>query len=96
MAGTIGPDDAGRFAPGTHGCHEALHMASVLAELVETQLAEHPAVRQNPDWQALADRAVEALADLYQAIGTLHGEAPDGRSAAAAPHAGADQQGQAG
>jgi hypothetical protein len=29
----------------------------------------------NPEWKALADRASEALHDLYQAIGARHGDA---------------------
>lgn len=70
-------DEAARFAPGTFGCHEALHMAHVLSEVVEERLAQHPAVRLVPEWKALADRAVEALADLYQAIGARH-LSPDG------------------
>jgi hypothetical protein len=49
MAETISPEEAARFAPGTLGCHEALHMASVLADMVDVQLAEHPAVRLNPE-----------------------------------------------
>ena len=65
-------DAAARFAPGTHGCHEALHMAAVLVGMVDRELAEHPAVKANPAWKALADRAGRALADLYQAIGAEH------------------------
>lgn len=65
-------EDAALFAPGTFGCHEALHMASVLAGMVDDQLCEHPAIQQRPDWQTLADRAREALSDLYQAIGQEH------------------------
>lgn len=61
-----------RFAPGSFGCHEALHMASVLAEMVEARLCEHPAVQMVPEWKALADRAAAALHDLYQAIGARH------------------------
>lgn len=66
-----GPDPKD-FAPGTFGCHEALHMASVLARWVEEALAEHPAVKARPEWKALADRAVDALADLYQKISEEH------------------------
>lgn len=65
-------DDPGwreRFAPGSHGCHEALHMASVAADLVATRLADHPAVLLRDGWHDLAVRAHEALFDLYQAIG---------------------------
>jgi hypothetical protein len=72
MSETPDPDDRALFAPGTFGCPEALHMASVLAEMVDRHLAEHPAVTANPDWKALADRACDALNDLYQAIGSAH------------------------
>ncbi|ASY64643.1 hypothetical protein SJ05684_c32210 [Sinorhizobium sojae CCBAU 05684] len=39
-----------KFAPGSHGCHEALHVASMLGDLVEGQLCNHPAVLLNPEW----------------------------------------------
>jgi hypothetical protein len=73
----IDAGEAARFAPGTQGCHEALHMAHVLAEMVDERLCEHPAVRMDPEWKALADRAAEALHDLYQAIGARHGGVGD-------------------
>lgn len=75
MTSTIEPNEAARFAPGTFGCHEALHMAHVLAETVDERLCEHPAVQLVTEWKALADRAAEALHDLYQAIGVQHGTA---------------------
>ncbi len=78
MGGIVEAEVAARFAPGSFGCHEALHMACVLAEMVDTHLCEHPAVQRVPEWKALADRAAEALHDLYQAIGTQHlGGIPD-------------------
>src|SRR5690242_5190523 len=55
-----------RYAPGTFGCHEALHVASVVGPLVERELLEHGAILANPEWFALANRACEALAELYQ------------------------------
>jgi hypothetical protein len=61
-----------RFAPGTMGCHEALHMASVLADLVEAQLANHPAVLANAEWGKIANAALDSLCELYQAIGREH------------------------
>lgn len=61
-----------RFKPGTHGCHEALHMAHVLAELVYARLAEHEAIMQNPEWRTMAKKAGDTLHDLYQAIGQEH------------------------
>ncbi|MBF0353825.1 MAG: hypothetical protein HQL43_01135 [Alphaproteobacteria bacterium] len=68
----MGEDEATlqeRFAPGTFGCHEALHMASVSLEIVDRHLLEHPAIALKPEWFALAEKAHQALFDLYQAIG---------------------------
>lgn len=65
-------DDAANFAPGTFGCHEAMHMASVLMLMVDENLVESPAVIMNPEWFALAHKAHGALFDLYQAIGAAH------------------------
>lgn len=60
------------FVPGTFGCHEALHVANVLAELIESRLREHPAIKGYADWTAKAAAAAEALQELYQAIGSAH------------------------
>jgi hypothetical protein len=59
-------------APGSFGCHEALHMASVLSSTVDRELLEHGAILARPEWFALANQAVEALFALYQAIGAEH------------------------
>lgn len=64
--------DSSRFVPGTFGCHEALHMASVLMEMVEEKLCEHPAIEMHPLWVSLANRARENLFKLYQEIGSVH------------------------
>jgi hypothetical protein len=61
-----------RYVPGTCGCHEALHVSSTFADNVGGRLLDHGAIIQNPEWYALANRAFQALADLYQAIGTVH------------------------
>ena len=65
-------DIAAQFLPGTHGCHEAMHMASVLAEMVEERLCEHLAVQQNERWTQLANDACDTLHRLYQEIGREH------------------------
>ncbi len=57
------------FAPGTVGCHEAMHLASVVMDTVDRHLCDHPAVLSNPDWYRLADEAQTALFNLYQAMG---------------------------
>lgn len=76
LKNTLGTDDvaeiAARYAPGTFGCHEAFHTASVALDLVSGHVLEHPAVILNPDWYALADKARQALFDLYTAIGQTH------------------------
>lgn len=64
--------DPAQFRPGSYGAHEALHMASVFADMVDRHLCEHPTVVANEAWTALANRAADALHDLYQAIGAEH------------------------
>ncbi|MCA1365902.1 hypothetical protein I6F15_00565 [Bradyrhizobium sp. BRP14] len=61
-----------KFAPGTHGCHEALHVASLLGDLVDERLCNHPTVLLNPEWYRLASAAQDVLFELYQAIGNAH------------------------
>ena len=60
------------YTPGTHGCHEALHMASFLTFAVDEELCQHEAIKANPKWLALAVKAAGALGDLYRAIGEKH------------------------
>jgi hypothetical protein len=71
---THGPEaeEPDRWVPGSFGCHEALHMANFFANAVDEQLAHHPSITRHPAWSALADKAVAALADLYQAIALEH------------------------
>ena len=40
--------------------------------MVEQHLAEHPAIRANPEWEELATTAATALTDLYHAIHKAH------------------------
>lgn len=71
------PDE--NFLPGSFGCHEAMHLASVFRDIIEAHLAEHPAVKAKPEWTALAETATTALFDLYQAIAAEHMDAcPEG------------------
>lgn len=49
--------------------HEALDRVHVLAEGLGQNVIDHPFLVSRPDLTVLADRAAEALADLYQAIG---------------------------
>ena len=64
--------DPSPFAPGTHGCHEALHMAAVLMEMVDERLCQHPAIQLRLEWAKKADAARVALFELYQDIGREH------------------------
>lgn len=61
-----------QYRPGTYGCHEALHLTSVLTELVSREVVEHPAIVAREDWSARAQRVVDELGDLYQEIGAVH------------------------
>src|SRR5215469_13999033 len=58
--------------PGSFGCHEVLHLAAVFAAMVRRHLLDHWAIRRKPAWAELAEKVVEALNELHQAIGTEH------------------------
>ena len=60
------------FEPGTFGCHEALYLASTFRTMFEEHLAEHPAIRANPEWGALAVTAALALSDLCHSVRDAH------------------------
>lgn len=70
------PTTAATWQPGSFGCHEAMHMASVLADMVGERLCEHPSISRNAAWLTKAEAALAALHDLYQAIGAEHMSAP--------------------
>lgn len=53
------------------GIHEALHTAHVLLDTFHDHVREHPAVSERPEIAELADKAVEAMMDVYQALGQL-------------------------
>jgi len=65
-------DYARNYAPGTYGCHEALHMTSYFASAIEEELCEHRSILANPEWRKLASSAARSLEELYQAIGAQH------------------------
>ncbi|WP_439623971.1 hypothetical protein [Shinella sp.] len=64
--------DPEKFQPGSYGCHEALHAASMLTEFASTQLLAHPAILLDSDFYRRAHDIHAALFDLYQAIGEKH------------------------
>ncbi len=67
-----GPNWATNHLPGSLGCHELLDRTSVIANLVEAHVLAHPACVQNAEWYELAERAVDALNELYQRVGAEH------------------------
>jgi hypothetical protein len=60
-----------RIAADPFGIHEALHTAHVLMDAYGSYVAEHAAVEERPEIAALADKAMEAMMDVYQALGAL-------------------------
>ena len=65
-------DELTQNEPGSFGCHELLDRTHLLVEMVERQVASHAACVQNPEWFALANQAMTALNELYQAVGAEH------------------------
>jgi hypothetical protein len=45
--------------------HEVMHMTSFLANSVDLEICDHPAIMENPNWRELADDAMKALTALY-------------------------------
>lgn len=68
----IGDVDLSQYAPGTFGCHEAMHTTSLMLDMTDDLLLQHPAILANPDFYRLAGEVHEALFALYQAIGEKH------------------------
>jgi len=58
--------------PGSYSCHEALHMADVIARAIHKELLDHPAIAASGEWHHLARTAADTLDELYQAIGRAH------------------------
>ncbi|MDE1992164.1 MAG: hypothetical protein KGI75_06650 [Rhizobiaceae bacterium] len=69
----LGDDiDLAQYAPGTFGCHEAMHTTSIMLDMTDDQLLQHPAILSDPAFYRLASDVHEALFALYQAIGSKH------------------------
>ena len=60
------------YDPGSFGCHELLDRTSLVLDLLERHIAEHPACLQQPSWFALARAAAGSMSQLYREIGSLH------------------------
>lgn len=72
LAADAGPGWADGYRPGTSGCHKLLDRVSLLSDMAERYLLEHPACVAHPGWYALAERAAAALRELYQQVGAEH------------------------
>ena len=48
---------------------EAQHVTHMMVGMFDDYVCNHPAVRQTPELAARADAILEALGDLYQAVG---------------------------
>lgn len=55
-----------------YGRHEVLHMAAYFERAIDEELCDHEQIKSNPEWLALAEKACESLAELYQAISAVH------------------------
>ncbi len=67
-----GANWAAQCGPGSFGCHELLDRTSMLGDMLEQYVLEHPACVANPQWYELATQAVTALRELYQQVGAVH------------------------
>lgn len=67
-----------------HG-HEVLHLASVVCNLIELEMVEHPWTQAHPKAAKAIASALSAMADAYQVIGS---ETMGTNLAEAAPSAG--------
>lgn len=72
LASEAGPGWSDGFEPGSTGCHELLDRASIVADMIERCLLDHPACLTNPEWYRLAEQASAAVQRLYQLIGETH------------------------
>ena len=60
------------YLPGSFGCHEALHLTSVILSVLNVHLTMHPAIQANPEWRNRVGEVEDMLAELYQEIGAAH------------------------
>lgn len=58
-----------QFSNGSFGCHELLDRTFIVGTMVDHYVLTHPACVKNQEWFALAEKASDALADLYLRIG---------------------------
>ena len=58
--------------PDDYSSHEALHMSSFLMDAIDNELIQHDYIASIPECRDLAEKAHQALFDLYQLIGRKH------------------------
>ncbi len=66
--------DPEQFGPGSYGMHELLHLVSVFECVWEDHVVKHPSAQLHAELLEKAEAIGEAIADLYQLIGTKHCE----------------------
>lgn len=49
--------------------HEVLHVSSIILDMIDNHLLQHPAIENNPLWKKLAGETFDAAYKLYQQIG---------------------------
>ena len=72
LVADYGDDWANGYLPGTNGCHELLDRTSIIGDMLESHILEHPACIANPEWYQLAEQATTLLRELYQRVGAEH------------------------
>lgn len=61
-----------RFKPGSHGYHEALHVAYMLSENIECYLLQHPAIVSDPDLYEQVHLLNIELLSVYNKLAQKH------------------------
>lgn len=58
-----------KYGPGSFGFHEALHTASIVMEMFDQYVLEHPSIVSDPVLYLNTARAFDALFEVYQNLG---------------------------
>ena len=58
--------------PDDYSRHEALHMCSVITNLLNAELANNPYIKSREYHRITVNNCITKLADLYQLIGEEH------------------------
>jgi hypothetical protein len=60
-----------KIATDPFAVHEVLHTAHVLSDTFERHIVDHPVVKHRPELKDKADKALEAMLEVYQEVGGL-------------------------